>query len=221
MNNLENAVSLSFEEWINSYSEDTEWAPSKSHNREIKRIISYAEKGKYHFTSLSRAVKIAIIAAIILLLSIITVFAIPQTKDFIVDKFINSEGNPMFSYNIKSPEHNKVKDDLSLSYIPEGYILTKKETNDIIASVTYSNIDNNNKFFIIDKYMENMGVDSDAENAIYEEREYNGIKYVIITTTDYQNNPFITVIWNTNSYLYNVSGNLSSNEIWKIAISTK
>ncbi len=214
MNNLENAVSLSFEEWINSYSEDTEWAPSKSHNREIKRIISYAEKGKYRFTSLSRAVKIAIIAAIILLLSIITVFAIPQSRDLII-RYSSNNGNPLIAFS-SDTWRKEIDEDLTIGYIPQNYNLINEYKDKTSRLYSYQYLDDKNNFFEVSKEVLESDLYSDIENYTVETIKIDNINYIY----KYRGN-YCGLYWNHNGYTYIVRGTLSKEEILNIAKSTK
>ena len=95
MSEFEEALWLSAENWADSFSTDLpKHKFSKKHNKVINDII-YGKQDKK--IKLSKGtIKVLLIAAVLLAIAT-TAFAIPQSREYIVDKFSNhSEYNVVF-----------------------------------------------------------------------------------------------------------------------------
>ena len=114
MSEFEEALWLSAENWADSFSTDLpKHKFSKKHNKVINDII-YGKQDKK--IKLSKGtIKVLLIAAVLLAIAT-TAFAIPQSREYIVDKFSNHS-----EYNVVDKKKSKRVKSLNVKYIPAGF----------------------------------------------------------------------------------------------------
>lgn len=198
MSEFEEALWLSAENWADSFSTDLpKHKFSKKHNKVINEII-YGEQDKK--IKLSKGtIKVLLIAAV--LLAIATTFAIPQSREYIVDKFSNHS-----EYNVVDKKKSKRVKSLNVKYIPAGF--EKVEDYDFL--VQYEKGDRN---FVVDKLELSGSVGFDTEHYEPENIKINGIDAVYYRS----NNNGKGIIFNDGNYIYIISGNIEKDELVKIA----
>lgn len=199
MSQFEEALWLSAENWADSFSTDLpKHKFSKKHNKVINEII-YGNQDKK--IKLSKGtIKVLLIAAVLLAIAT-TTFAIPQSREYIVDKFSNHS-----EYNVVDKKKSKRVKSLNVKYIPAGF--EKVEDYDFL--VQYEKGDRN---FVVDKLELSGSVGFDTEHYETENIKINGIDAVYYRS----NNNGKGIIFNDGNYIYIISGNIEKDELVKIA----
>ena len=153
--------------------------------------------------SLSKKTKIMLVAAAIIILSLITAIAYGQ-RDFIIE-FFNGHAE---IYTEK--QSGFLKNELTVNYIPDGFELQKNEKNKNDHLQQYAN---GEYFFTISKQSDYDIIDVNSENMNAEEITVNNITYIVICNETNGGN----ILWFDNDMLYILDGNISKDELLKIA----
>ena len=187
MSEFEEALWLSAENWADSFSTDLpKHKFSKKHNKVINDII-YGKQDKK--IKLSKGtIKVLLIAAVLLAIAT-TTFAIPQSREYIVDKFSNHS-----EYNVVDKKKSKRVKSLNVKYIPAGF--EKGDRN-----------------FVVEKFELSGSVGFDTEHYEPENIKINGIDAVYYRS----NNNVKGIIFNDGNYIYIIEGNIGKDELVKIA----
>lgn len=204
MGNLEKASILSCEKWCNSFLEYDEFPFSKHFEKVMYKLIDKMRNDRYHkFTR--NTIKILIIAAILLSLAF-TAFAFQGTRKYIIKHFQN-----YFSYAITEDVEAEKAEEISANYVPEDFVLTE-EYNEGLR--TYKKYEKGDLWISIFE----MPIDAEINynDANQEIVECNNIEYIT-----YDNENSTGVIWNNGTYVYRMDGNLSKDELLKIAFEVK
>lgn len=204
MNNFEEACMLSNEDWINSLPTEIEpYKFSKYHNKQMDKLFNKMRNNKYHrFTKNTTRV---IVAAALISSMTITAFAIPQSREFIIKKLFNHS-----VYTIKDTSDAEFVSSITVGYIPDNFTLKEKYESDDVYSCEYWNGD---EFVAIFKYTLDNKINFNTEKYKYTEIEINNISYILY---DLESDS-CGVIWNNGGYIYTIKGNISSEELIKIA----
>lgn len=203
MSEFEEALWLSAENWADSFSTDLpKHKFSKKHNKVINEII-YSEQDKK--IKLSKGtIKVLLIAAVLLAIAT-TTFAIPQSREYIVDKFSNHS-----EYNVVDKKKSKRVKSLNVKYIPAGF----EKGDDYFSRDFYiKNYKNFDKSFVVQKFALSGSVGFDTEHYETENIKINGIDAVYYRS----NNNEKGIIFNDGNYIYIISGNIEKDELVKIA----
>ena len=187
MSEFEEALWLSAENWADSFPTDLpKHKFSKKHNKVINDII-YGKQDKK--IKLSKGtIKVLLIAAVLLAIAT-TAFAIPQSREYIVDKFSNHS-----EYNVVDKKKSKRVKSLNVKYIPAGF--EKGDRN-----------------FVVEKFELSGSVGFDTEHYEPENIKINGIDAVYYRS----NNNVKGIIFNDGNYIYIIEGNIGKDELVKIA----
>lgn len=201
--NLKKHCGLSAENWADSFSTDLpKHKFSKKHNKVINDII-YGKQDKK--IKLSKGtIKVLLIAAVLLAIAT-TAFAIPQSREYIVDKFSNHS-----EYNVVDKKKSKRVKSLNVKYIPAGF----EKGDDYFSRDFYiKNYKNVDKSFVVQKFALSGSVGFDTEHYETENIKINGIDAVYYRS----NNNEKGIIFNDGNYIYIISGNIEKDELVKIA----
>lgn len=209
MNNLKEACILQNNSWI---AEIPDILPqpdySKKHIKAINRLKNKMQNDRYHRLTVN-TFRVLVAAAVILALTV-TAFAIPATRNYIIEKF-DKYSTIIFSSDGKSENIGT----LEVGYIPEGFELAVTETLEFSMSKYYVN---NNKYFInIQKNPSSAEIGFDTEICKYEEIVINDKTYVYYISS----NKVLGLIWNNDGYTYKITTNLDFDETIKIAENIK
>lgn len=202
MNNFNDACSLSCDDWLNNFSELFDYDFSKSFDKEMQKLIDKMRKDKYHkFTR--KSMQVLIIAAIILSFAT-TVFAIPSSRKYIIQQFKDH-----FSYTVSDKDSN-INDinEITIGYVPYGFKINYTDSSEL---ETFKEYRNSNNWFTVNKDTINTEINFDSLER--EIKVINGIEYLLFTT-DSTNG----VIWNNGLYTYTITGDISEEELIKIAL---
>jgi hypothetical protein len=207
MSNFEQACLLSCHDWVNTFDYCSEFEFSKSFEKKIDVLFDKMRKDRYHvFTK--RTLKTLVIAAIILSFAT-TVFAVPNTREYIIKKFSNHS-----SYAVVDDSNFEKVIDLDVEYVPDGFDKNNEFYSDYLITVDYKN---GEQWFSIRKCTLNSNANFDTES-------YKVEKYIVdeITYNVYQTETNVYgVIWNDGEYIYTIDGNVSKDELMKIALKTQ
>lgn len=176
-----------------------------SRNEYISLRQALIKKTNTH--KISKKVKIILIAAAIILLAVITAVAYGQ-RDYIIEFFGD--------HSVVSTEktHGKLKKGLTIDYIPDGFKLTNQEKSNFIAINEYSNAD---YFFNISKEVNYSDYYINSEGLVTEEITIGNITYIIVCDSIKGG----TVMWFDDNIAYVIYGNISEEELLKIATNVR
>lgn len=185
---------------------------SKAHEKAMKRIIGSLGSGSSH--NISRLFVAALIAAIIIAITCLTVMGIPQTYDYTITQKADSAYYEVVYNRNERPKEVK---NITVGYIPEGY-------------APYNFNEGSSGYFYVYRYGETEKEISVSKNILAgayqfdnEEYPYEIVKQREIDYIIYRSNEAsYGIIWNANGYMYCVtSTDLSRQELIKIAKNVK
>ena len=205
MTKFEKACEMSLNDWVDSLPDIIPEAEyTERHEKWLNNLFNKMRDNKYHrFTT--KTVRLIIVAAIIATL-LFTAFAIPSSREFIIENF-----DVFGTYKLTDSNNNSVSGKISVGYIPEGFELTEEVSKSKFAHVTYSN--SNGKTIVIGKYVSTTEIDFDIEVIETENIVIDNTTYIYSLS---QNNT-TNIIWTKNDYIYSITGNISKTEIIEIA----
>ena len=204
MSKFARACILSYEEWVATIpAELPEPEYSKKHIRRMNALKNKMRGNVYHhFTT--RTIKIMLVAAILLAL-MMTAFVFPSSREAFMDNF-----NIASRYQMTKENKNSVPDKITVGYIPEGFELESKQTYSKTIIYDYSS---NKSKFTITKFSSSVEIDFDTE--------YIKTETITIDNTEYTYSIGVSnisnILWIENDYVYQIKGNISKEEILKIA----
>ena len=134
-----------------------------------------------------------------------TVFAIPPSREYIVDKFSNHS-----EYNVVDKKNSKSVTSLNVNYIPAGF----EKSDDYGDTVQYVNGD---KEFVVDKIELTASIGFDTEHYDPEIIKINGIDAVYYRSNYNEKG----IIFNDGNYIYMIAGNIEKDELVQIAQNVK
>lgn len=208
MTKFEQACLLAFEDWADDIPDDLpEPEYSEKHKRWVKKLFNKMRGDRYHrFTT--NTVKVMLVAAVLSAL-LLTAFVIPSSREFIIDKFHNYS-----TYKLTEDNGNSVNGEITVGYIPEGFEL---ESSVVHSRTVYYKYVLNDKCFTVYKQTSATQIEFDTENIAMKEFEFNDILYTYGTDIHENSN----IVWSKNDYVYRIDGNVSIDELIKIAKNVK
>lgn len=210
MTPLEEACAISLKRWVDSLPDDIEpYQFSKKHERRMKVLFNKMRGGRYH--SITTRATVLLVAAILIFAMAVTVMAIPYTREFIIEKFFDHS-----TYTVVGGEYSEIGN-IEIGYIPEGFEkvdeyygksssrISYKSTNSIDWFDIRISQNTNPVFFNTEKYSKSIINKQNIDYVVYYEKDlnYNG------------------VLFNKNSYSYNIYGSITTEEEIKIAETIK
>ncbi len=200
MSVFEDALWLSGEQWIESFPTDLpKHKFSRKHNKVINSII-HRDQDKTKVKLSKGTIKVILIAAILLAFAT-TVFAIPASREYIIEKFFNHS-----SYEVKGIDKINRVESFEINYIPAGF----EKTEDYGYAYMYENID---KSFVVQKCELSTLVGFDTENYECESITINGFDAILY----FSENSEKGIIFNNGEYIFIINGNIEKDELIKIA----
>lgn len=149
-----------------------------------------------------KTIKILVVAAVLLALAIATTaIAVPLSRRANVTQ-LPDHGR----YEVADPENAPDVDGITAHYVPEGFVLTEEDEFVKIY-------EKDNQLFTITKLPLDASISFDTEEYSSESIEINGVKGVYYQV-DAQ---FSGIIFNNGEYIFAVDGNISKEELVKIA----
>lgn len=200
MSNFQEVCLLSCENWVDSFPDDIPTHKfSKKHEEKMKKVFEPGTEIQKH-KLFKKTIKILLIAAILLGLAT-TVFAVPTSREFIIQKFSNHS-----EYNVSDTENAEKVESLKLNYIPEGFVKTEDEK----FACFYVNDDES---FSVAKMELNASIGFDTEQYDSESIIINGVEAIYFRS----NNNVKGIVFNNGKYIFLMSGNIEKEELVKIA----
>ena len=155
------------------------------------------------------AVRAACIFLALIVFSCATIFSVSAWRVRFLN-FVLDIGAPNTDYNFTDEKPAPQMDDrLQLDYIPEGFVIKESVSDDRSINFIFSNED---KFFYVSSDGLNTNFSIDTENALVERIKINGFD-AVYTANQNAN----TLIWHDDDRAYTITGNISKDEIFKIA----
>lgn len=209
MSKFARACILSYEEWVATIPEELPKPEySKKHIRRMNALKNKMRGNVYHhFTT--KTIRIMLVAAILLAL-MMTAFVFPSSRDSFIDNF-----NIVSRYQMTKGNKNSVPSGITIDYIPDGFELESSEPLSKYLILKYSNSDGLS--FTIYKASSSTEIYFDTENLDTQNITINNINYTYGTDAFGNSN----VIWTVNDYVFRIDGNLSAEELLKIAVTIK
>lgn len=204
MNNFEEACFISCEKWVNSFSDKDDFAFSKSFDKRMDILTDKMRNNRYH--KMSRKTVRALIVAAIILSFATTALAIPNTRKYIIKQFQDH-----FSYLVTDISEIDTTEDVSIGYVPDGFIKTDEDHSDVGIYCEYTN---NSEWFSVLKHPIDIAINYDNNNQ--EIQKINNIDYVIASMNDTQ-----VIVWNNGQYTYRIMGNIDKSTLITIAEKTR
>ncbi len=207
MDKFAEACRLSFMDWDSSLpglDELPEPNYSKAHIKRMNKLFDKMRGESYHrFTR--KTVRVMVVAAVIFALTLCA-FVIPSSREYLINDF-----DIFGMYKISEHNKNSVTGEIQAGYIPEGYKLVSTEKLNKLIANYYENDDG--QIFYISKQSSSTKIEFDIESGTIEKIVDDNIEYTYYTSTC----GFYGIIWTENDYIYQVDGQLSKDELIKIA----
>ena len=206
MSNFEEICLLSCEKWVDSFPDDIpKHKFSEKHEKIMKPLLACQSKDNKRRLS-GKIIRFLIIAAVIMAVAA-TVFAIPLSRKFIIERFSDHS-----EYSVQDTSEAQEVKSLELNYVPTGF----KKTEDYGYIYLY---ENGNKYFSVEKMDLNSTVGFDTEKYEYEH------EYLIINDANaiyYQSSENVSgILFNNGNYIFLLDGNIGKDELVKIAQNVK
>lgn len=208
MTKFEKACEMSFNDWIVTIPDEIPKAEyTEKHEKWLKILFNKMRDNEYHsFTT--KTVKLILIAAV-LSAFILTAFAIPSSREFIIENF-----DVFSTYKITEHNNNSVNDEIIVGYIPEGFELYNIQTSTKGVIYDYTNTKD---YITVSKFSSSIKIEFDTETGCVENIENNGQGYVFYV----DKNNYNYLVWNEYDYVYQINGLISKDELLKIAETVK
>lgn len=211
MSKFANACIMSYNDWVATIPAPEDLPEPNYSKRHIRRMNALMDKMRgnvyHHFTT--RAIKVMLVAAVLFAL-LLTAFVVPSSREFIIDNL-----GIYSTYQLTEENKNSVNGEITVGYIPEGYELIKKEYNSKFSTYHYGVKDN--IVFTIHKYPSSMKINFDTENVDAIEIISNGTTYTYYESLSGNR----SIMWQKNDYIYQIDGQISKDEMLKIAETVK
>ena len=203
ISNLEQAVALDMEKWLQTLPEEApEYKFSEKYNKFRVKLFDKMRGEKYH--RFTKRATVAIIVAAILFAMAVATLAATVGKDFILKHF-----NGYAEVEVSDVENADYVNDFQVNYIPDGFIKTDEDKS--IMGITYS-FKKDDEWFDISKRTIDTSSNFDEENGSISEQIIDGKQYLIKPQ-----NISNSIIWNDGKYAYEINGTLPKEELLKIA----
>lgn len=205
MDKFTKACRLACEQWMDSLPQDVpthHFSPAfeEAVRPLLQPNITAVPKKKRKFTK--KTLKILVAAAVLLAIAVATtVFAIPASREAIITRFSDHS-----EYKVTDQENAKDVDSITVGYVPDGFLLAEEYAN----AYFYQNGD---RSFTVEKYKLNSTLYFDTETYESEPIEINGANGEYIQSL----NEMKGILFNNGEYIFMISGNISKEELVKIA----
>ena len=203
MSNFEKAAALSLQDWVDTLPKETEkYEHTPEYEKAIQKLFDKMRRNKFH--KLTRKTARAILIAAILLLIATVALASTVGKDFVIKHF-----GSYATYEVVNNEKGEKVDGINIGYIPEGFEQTDYQQLKDMIVVVY---EYNNYHIDISKITIESKESYNLEKINHETIENSGIEYIY-----YEDEVNKGIVWNNGEYSYTISGNITKNELLKIA----
>ena len=192
--------------------EDVEF--SQMHEAKMERFFA-AQRKKQSAKKYRRILKAA--ACVLLAVAVgsgVTIFSVDALRTRFLN-FVFVPSKPNTDYNFGDYAQNRYSDsDITLNYIPEGFKLADKVKSSESIDLLFKNDEKSYFYFNVNDITVQSSIDT--ENATVENITVNGYDGVYIS-----NDNINALVWHDNRYSYDIIGNISKENIIKIAKNLK
>ena len=207
MTNFEAAVELSLNNWVASFPTEFDLPkPTQEYEKGIAKLFDKMRGDRYHRFTKNTA-RIILIAAILLAIATVTLAA-TVGREFIVQKF-----SDFSTYSVINNSDVEKVYDIEIGYMPEGFELEKNYITDNYKACGYSN---DTKWINIYKTKIDSKIEFDTEYKNKDSVIINGYDGVYYSDAS----DFNGIVWNNGYFIYRIQGNISKDELIKIAENT-
>lgn len=187
---------------------------SQMHEAKMERFFA-AQRKKQSAKKYRRILKAA--ACVLLAVAVgsgVTIFSVDALRTRFLN-FVFDPSKPNTDYNFSDYAQNRYFDsDITLNYIPEGFKLADKVKSTYSTNLKF--MSDSNMYFQISATDIDVNSNIDTENATIEAITINGYDGVYISKDNIN-----VIVWHDNRYSYTVVGNISKENIIKIAKNLK
>ncbi len=196
---------MSLNDWGNSFPDIIPEAEyTKRHAKWLKNLFNKMRDNKYHvFTT--KTVRLITVAAIISTL-LFTAFAIPSSREYIIENY-----GVFGTYKLTKSNNNSVNGKIKIGYVPAGFELVSEEKASKISWCNFA--DSQGKSIVISKNSSTAEIIFNTENIETHTITDNGVVYKCNIGSDGHS----IVIWTKNDYIYMINASLPEDELIKIA----
>lgn len=212
-NKLKAAFELYNQRMIESLPTDEELLKisfSETFERKMKKLLSLQKKAYYKLiNTVGKRVAIIVLALIISFTA--TTFSVKALREAVIEFITETyEKFTKVSTNMAESTQNSFEK-VAPQYVPDGYIVQEEQEFLSSYQVTYIN-DENNTIDYDQTINSGTTYNTDTENISYEEININSLEGIA-----YVKNGFSTVIFADETYFYTLVGEISIDEIIKMA----
>lgn len=187
---------------------------SQMHEAKMERFFA-AQRKKQSAKKYRRILKAA--ACVLLAVAVgsgVTIFSVDALRTRFLN-FVFVPSKPNTDYNFGDYAQNRYSDsDITLNYIPEGFKLADKVKSSESIDLLFKNDEKSYFYFNVNDITVQSSIDT--ENATVENITVNGYDGVYIS-----NDNINALVWHDNRYSYDIIGNISKENIIKIAKNLK
>lgn len=205
MHKFEEVCRLSCEQWVDSFpAKPPRHTFSSGFTENMRPLLQPAasvKKEKRRRLS-KKTIQILLVAAVLLAIAIATTaIAVPIARDARVIQLPNHG-----EYEVIDPKNAPDVDGLTVGYVPDGFVQTE--------AYEYLNVyENGNQSFMVEKAELSTWISFDTEDYPSETIIINGVKGVFYCSDADSKG----IIFNNGEYIFMVDGNISKEELVKIA----
>ena len=188
------------------------WEPSEQFCAQMENLLKQTEKRRF-----VTARKVLLVAAVIVLVSVMTVFSFADVRENVINFFKEYYYTHFdLEYGIDEPGDIVIGDGINTVYVfaslPEGFEQVSVTENDHSVITVWENENGDTIILSQGDGMTKRSVD--AERLQKSEKVSGGIVYEIYTENDY-----ILILWNTAEYTFSIDyyGKMNSEDILKLA----
>ena len=188
---------------------------SENFENKMKKLISAQQKSYFYLIN-TVGKRVAIILLTLFISLTATTFGVKAIRESVI-KFITETFEKFTAVSVENEGADAQVEIIKMAprYIPEGYFLDVETQSNLFYRVIYSNIDNS----VID-YMQTINFGAVA-NVNTEDIEHEKIIINTFEGMKYVKNGINTVVFADENYLYTIQGQVSFDELIKMADSIK
>lgn len=184
---------------------------SEVFERKMQKLIAFQKKSYFYLiNTVGKRVAIIVLALVISLTA--TAFSVKAIREAVIEFFIETftthsevsvEGDEVPVYT----EFKRAEP----QYLPEGFTLSRDLSNDIFCLIVYKNKEGNSIKYS-QYFNDNTSISVDTEDVEIKIVYINGLESIC-----YQNKGLNKIVFGNETYFYNIEGQVSMEELLKIA----
>lgn len=186
---------------------------SKEHQMKMKKLFNRLQREEWGRQIVKYSKRAACICLIGFVLFTASVCSVSAWRTWFLDFFFDEDA-PNSKFNFNETDRAYYRDEnISLSYIPRGFESTRNTVSENIIILLFEKDD---LYFTVSVKSLNGQGSVDTEDATVSRIDINGSEAILIEKKDANQ-----IMWRDDESIFNVTGNISSDEIVKIAKNLK